>query len=202
MPTDECLPNARHGERIYPWEMSEQDPLLQAHLRRYHHACESITTRDTVVDAACGSGYGSALLAKRAAWVIGIDDYGDALVDAQTHYQDQRSLWFVQADLDQCILPACDVLVSLETVEHLRQPERFIQQVRACARREIILSTPIIPTVGKNPFHRSDFTLDQVRSWFTTDEWIVVQEWLQEDAAVDFGPVYAVVRARRRLCCQ
>ena len=58
------------GERFLPWM---KDPLLAyEHLHRYVHASGYAKGR-RVLDLASGEGYGSSLLARTAASVVGVD---------------------------------------------------------------------------------------------------------------------------------
>ena len=176
--------------------MTEDDPGLQVHLERYRFAYGTVDWGHRVLDVACGCGYGSAILVGRADLVLGFDNNLDAILGAERHYRHHRAV-FLRVDLDTLELPPCDVAVSLETVEHLRDPERFIEQMKESARRSIVLSTPIIPTVHMNPYHLHDFTVDQVRGWFTDERWKIVQEWTQADPAIGPDPCYLVLEARR-----
>ena len=102
----------------------------------------------TVLDAACGYGYGSRLLAETADSVKGVDISEQALAYATSHYA-QGNLTFKKEDITVLDLPenSFDVLVSIETFEHF-PPERTGHFIKA-ARRVLkpggllILSTPV-----------------------------------------------------------
>ena len=70
------------GERFVPGVPGE---IWYEHWHRYHFAVPLV--RDArVLDVACGSGYGSALLARRAHKVTGVDISPDAIAHARTSY--------------------------------------------------------------------------------------------------------------------
>src|SRR5579864_8810676 len=72
------------GERVIPGQV---DPdLMNEHLARYAFAAR-LARGKRVLDASCGAGYGSAELAKSAAWVLGVDQAEDAVEFARENYR-------------------------------------------------------------------------------------------------------------------
>jgi 2-polyprenyl-3-methyl-5-hydroxy-6-metoxy-1,4-benzoquinol methylase len=131
-----------------------------------------------VIDAACGSGYGSQMLRQNAAGVYAVDRDEFALTHARIASSQQPGcpIVFEQHDLDTITLPECDIVVSMETIEHLDDPERWMQNMKRVARR-IVFSCPIGKTTDTNPSHKHDFTQEQIMAW-TTDwkvQWSEVQ---------------------------
>jgi SAM-dependent methyltransferase len=104
------------GERFLPACSGE---IAYEHWHRYAFARRFASGR-RVLDAACGEGYGAALLAATAEHVTGIDIDGATIRHARERYRDPR-LEFLEGS---CIaLPladaSVDVVVSFETIEHL-----------------------------------------------------------------------------------
>jgi len=99
-----------------------------------------------VLDVACGAGYGSALLARRAAKVTGADISPAAIEHARSRYVDIANLVFRQADC--AALPfadaSFDVVVSFETLEHIAAQEAFLDEVERVLRPGgfVVLSCP------------------------------------------------------------
>ena len=58
------------GERFLPGECKGE--IAVEHYQRYQLACQVVSGK-IVLDAACGEGYGSSLLAQHAKKVIGLD---------------------------------------------------------------------------------------------------------------------------------
>lgn len=162
------------SERIHADNRNWQDGAERAHLFRYYLARGFITEKDQVVDVACGCGYGSEILAEVAERVIGID-YDPGSIKHAKEFHIPRSkgdLDFWEGDLNRIErLPESDVIISIETIEHLRDPERFAELLKSAARRLIFVSTPIVPTKHANPHHLHDFTVDQIEGIFGDDEW-------------------------------
>ena len=120
--------DAPSGERFVPEAMGGQ--LIEAeHHARYRHAAQLVAGR-SVLDAGCGVGWGSALLAHAgAARVTGLDIDAGALADA-TGRTDAAT--FVRGDLMD--LPfadaSFDVVVCFEAIEHVLGPLLALDELR------------------------------------------------------------------------
>lgn len=145
------------GERFVP-EIHGNIEL--EHLHRYLQASE-IASGKVVLDIACGEGYGSAVLAKTAGKVIGIDLSTDAVRHAQKRYQ-KENLEFIAGNCAAIPLSAAsvDLVVSFETIEHHEQHELMMQEVKRVLRPTgvLLISSPdkhhySVETGYINPFH-------------------------------------------------
>jgi len=125
------------GERFVPGARGE---IWVEHWHRYHFASRFAAGK-RVVDAACGEGYGSALLARVAAHVTGADLSAQAIAHARATYGDRPNLAFVEASCDRLPLDdACaDLFVTFETVEHITTQEAFIAEIARVLRPEGVL---------------------------------------------------------------
>ena len=105
-------------------------PLGYEHLHRYA-AAGALAGGKRVLDLAAGEGYGSALLARTAAAVTGLDIDADAVAHARNTYFD-GNLRFVRGDATALPLgdDSIDLVVSFETIEQLDEPERMLDEVR------------------------------------------------------------------------
>jgi SAM-dependent methyltransferase len=133
------------GERVYVGKTSGGASVGE-HLARYEFALGLIGRGEFVLDAACGSGYGSQMLAGRARHVVGLDLSESALSYAAKEHQALR-LSYVRADLARglpLLSETVDVVVSFETIEHLGRPERLVAECERVLRHGgyLILSTP------------------------------------------------------------
>ncbi len=130
------------GERFTPECVRE---IWYEHLHRYAFA-RPLVCGLTVLDAACGEGYGSALLASAAAHVDGVDVDADAAAHARQRYGDRDNLEFHEADVTR--LPfeddRFDRIVSFETLEHLEAQDEMLAEFRRVLRPDgvLILSSP------------------------------------------------------------
>lgn len=139
-------------ERIAPgffWPEIEQE-----HLARYRWAAGWVLGR-RVLDVACGTGYGAQVLrAAGARSVASIDLSREALKFGSQRY----GLGAACADAHQLPIASAsfDVVVSLETIEHLQAPHEFVREVRRVLSRggDLLISTPNkTRSTGRNPYH-------------------------------------------------
>jgi 2-polyprenyl-3-methyl-5-hydroxy-6-metoxy-1,4-benzoquinol methylase len=130
------------GERFTP-ECERE--IWYEHFHRYVFAAQWCADKRTL-DAACGEGYGSSLLAKSAASVEGVDISDLAIEHAQNRYGSLRGLAFRKADCTE--LPfdddEFDRVVSFETLEHLAEHDRLLSEFRRVLKPDgcLILSSP------------------------------------------------------------
>lgn len=166
-----------YPERIVP-DDTPAGPLA-VHEERYRFAlpyCEG----KRVLDAACGVGYGSAIVAQRAATVVGIDIAEDAIRYARERY-DAPNVEYRIGDLLSPDLAerAFDVVCSFETLEHLPDRDTFLSHMGRALRDDgiFIVSTPRAARTTDtpiNPHHyveysRADFEA-LIRRYFAAVE--------------------------------
>ena len=96
------------------------------HLQRYLYAAERIKKLlvesgalrfPTILDAGCGCGYGTAMLADAGFTVVGIDNDGDSIVFARENWEREHATFEI-ADLAHQVGPF-DAVVCFEALEHV-----------------------------------------------------------------------------------
>ncbi|MBO4304541.1 MAG: methyltransferase domain-containing protein, partial [Lentisphaeria bacterium] len=111
---------------------------------RYWAAAE-LCSGKKVLDAASGEGYGSRILASAAKETVGVDLCREAVEEAKKKY-DCANLSFVCANVYDMPFGdgEFDCVVSFETVEHLKEPERLFAEIRRVLKPSgfVILSSP------------------------------------------------------------
>ncbi len=154
------------GERVVPG-LVEAD-LWNEHLARYVFAARFVEGK-RVLDAGCGTGYGSAELARAGARVVGLDVSPEAVEWARAHYSAPVFLGGSCASLP-FRAGAFDVVVAFEVIEHLHQQASFLAECRRVLAADglLIVSTPNTlyyaearAAVGPNPFHEHEFEADE-----------------------------------------
>lgn len=155
------------GERVF--EDSTPNRIWLDHIARYKFAGKYVKGKD-VLDIACGTGYGSKFLKDAgAAKVIGVDISIDAIDFAIAKYK-MSGLEFKFGNMLNINFPESyfDVIVSFETIEHIKNPERAIAELHRVLKPKgiLIVSTPNrkLTSPGKsfndapnNPFHVKEY---------------------------------------------
>lgn len=162
---------AATSERLDPLQVgesaSEYDRVtLALHLERYRLAAEYVTGRD-VVDCACGTGYGSEMLARAGARSVqGIDRDASALEFARSQHAANGTSYIAGDAMTFVAQPAPTVWITLETVEHLPDPEGYLRHVASqlAAGGILIASVPVTVSTDGNPHHLWDFTTRSIRA--------------------------------------
>ena len=154
-------------ERLIPKQIAD-DPasqrLFEIHLGRYETAARYVRGK-RVLDIACGSGYGSQMLALAgASAVVGVDVCPQTVHYAGKHYQ-APNVKFVCADAEQFEWPErFDVIISFETIEHLHHPAKFLDRIHSLLvpQGEFILSVPLGETRHVDRYHLHAFSQEEV----------------------------------------
>jgi len=151
------------GERLVP-EAYAGSLVLAEHLARYQFASRLARGR-SVLDAACGEGYGSAILAGAGATsVVGVDIDEATVAHArhthgiEAHEGDVSRLPFDDATFD--------LVVSFETIEHVAEPELALDEFRRVLSPGgvLVVSTPNADEyLEDNPYHQRELTLTQFK---------------------------------------
>lgn len=146
-------------------EALERDINLRRHVERYAAARQFLF--GTVLDASCGVGYGSWLCQKNpdVDLVLGIDADPAAIEWARRHFATQKTR-FECCRIEEFPARKVDVLLSLETVEHLERPEALAGLASRCEAGEVVVSFPLKKTTHYNPFHRWDLSAQDMLHMF------------------------------------
>lgn len=150
-------------ERFSPHQTGD---IALDHMARYAMALMMVKPDDEVLDVASGEGYGSALLSNRCRRVTGVDLSAEAVEHAASRYV-APNLRYLHGDAEDLPLPDqfFDVIVSFETIEHLRTPGAALAHMKRVLkpRGYVVISTPDADVynagrAAKNPYHPSEFT--------------------------------------------
>jgi len=130
------------GERFTP-ECERE--IWYEHYHRYALAAHWCGDK-RVLDAACGEGYGSVLLAGLAASIEAVDVSEQAIEHARQRYGNLQNVGFHIADCTN--LPFADNefdrVVSFETLEHLAEHDQLLAEFRRVLKPDgfLVLSSP------------------------------------------------------------
>jgi 2-polyprenyl-3-methyl-5-hydroxy-6-metoxy-1,4-benzoquinol methylase len=154
------------GERTLP-----DVPVENYWFRRHLVVYEWIAARCAglkVVDMACGEGYGTAVLARRAREVTGVDANPEAFEHARLKYT-RPGVRFVR-NMIELHAEACDAVVFLQTIEHVPDPAGVLRHFREMAGT-VYVSTPNLLTLAPpgadksgNPWHLREYRVAEFRA--------------------------------------
>jgi SAM-dependent methyltransferase len=126
------------------------------HLARYLLAAPYCQGKH-VLDVACGEGYGCQALKRHgAATVDGVDNAPQAIETARALFSGAGINYHVHdAERIDELFPEghFDLVLSLETIEHVRDPARFLRAVKTVAKRDGVI---IISCANDAWYHRAD----------------------------------------------
>jgi 2-polyprenyl-3-methyl-5-hydroxy-6-metoxy-1,4-benzoquinol methylase len=152
------------GERMIP-EVAGRCTFWE-HVYRYAFASRFARGKE-VLDIACGEGYGTAALRiAGATHVIGVDVSEAVCAHARVKYGVETR----QGSAEEIPLAkqSVDLVVSFETIEHLRNPLRFLDECVRVLRENglLVISTPNrdvyrLQAATLNPHHCSEMTIEQ-----------------------------------------
>ncbi|HMJ08788.1 MAG TPA: class I SAM-dependent methyltransferase [Pyrinomonadaceae bacterium] len=167
-------------------------PYWGEHAARYVFALDHIENK-SVMDIACGTGYGLAFLKQRARAVTGVDIDIAAAVEAMSE-KDEKVSVLLGSGLN---LPfhdeSFDVVTSFETLEHLQERQLFLWELKRILRPNglLILSTPnanyTMPKDGKpsNPFHVFEYKPEELRAEIGSI--FVIEQFVGQSLRASYG---------------
>ena len=159
--------------------LREHGSRSDAHVSRYHLACKYVRPGDTVIDAACGLGYGSHVIRSltKCSSVTGIDGSTYGIAYANANFTSDGTTQFTQGYLPDCLraIPdnSVDFVISFETLEHVENPDALLAEFHRILTPggRLISSVPHdwSDETGKdpNPFHLHVYTRSKFISELT-----------------------------------
>jgi ubiquinone/menaquinone biosynthesis C-methylase UbiE len=152
------------GERVIPGQVN--DDLWSEHVARYAYA-RRYASGLQVLDAGCGTGYGSAELAQSAIKVTALDVAPEAINFAASTYPISNLHFLVSSCLAMPVPDtAFDMIVAFELIEHLQDARAFLSECARVLKRNglFMVSSPnkkyyaeSRAQIGPNPYHVHEF---------------------------------------------
>lgn len=133
---------------------------------RYNWAKKFITPTDSVLDAGCGSAFGSEMLAGSCSLYQSVDYSAEA---EPTIVADMNT-W--EPDFD------FDIFIGFESIEHVKNTEHYVSVAKR-AKRMIFITCPASETISWNPHHVYDFTVPQILRLFEDEQWAIADHFLR-----------------------
>jgi SAM-dependent methyltransferase len=148
------------------------------HLARYRFACQFVKGK-TVLDIACGTGYGAKLLKQAGArFVEGVDASIDCVQFAFQY--GEPNLYYQVGDIETFYrVVGYNVVVCFETIEHVEDYRAAINNLYRLTSLggTLIISTPLKSYPGQpaNPYHVHEFEVDELATELETAGFTVTE---------------------------
>jgi SAM-dependent methyltransferase len=152
------------GERTLP-DVPAENYWYRRHLAVYEWIGARVIGK-RVLDMACGEGYGSAVLARGAESVLGVDANPEAFEHARLRYTAQN-VHFERGMVENHGEPrSYDAVVFLQTIEHVHDPVAVLRNLRSLLADggAAYVSTPNLLTLAPpgaaksdNPWHLKEY---------------------------------------------
>jgi 2-polyprenyl-3-methyl-5-hydroxy-6-metoxy-1,4-benzoquinol methylase len=152
----------------------ERELATRRHIERYtmlRQWCHGV-----VIDCACGCGYGTNLISKNpdVSKAIGIDVSEEAISWANENFKEDN-IEFICANMFNLQKLSADVLVSIETIEHIKKTDKYISALHKISANELILSYPTKKSTHYNRFHYYDFKYEEIEKLFLDIGYKIIQ---------------------------
>jgi SAM-dependent methyltransferase len=156
------------GERTLP-DVPEENYWFRRHLVVYEWIAARVGGR-RVVDLACGEGYGTDVLSRTAARVVGVDANPEAFEHARLKYASEKVAF--ERDMIELWTGDVDCVVFLQTIEHVQDPDAVLEHVRELIGPDGVafISTPNLLTLApegaeksENPWHVKEYRATEFR---------------------------------------
>lgn len=157
---ERMIPEYHHGMLMYG-----------EHIMRYESVM-GIVKGKVVLDIASGSGYGSAAISKVASKVFGVDIDAKAVKYSREKYGNERTDFLVGSGTKIPLADkAVDVVVSHETIEHIKDYKKFLHEIKRVLKPggQLVISTPNDDEYpAGNHFHIHQFKIDEFKRLLQT----------------------------------
>ena len=164
------------------------DGIRKDHVARYTWASEQLKEFKDVLDAACGVGYGSNIMAKSGLIVSGMDIDSEAIDYARKHYKHPRAT-FSKQDVTKLEITARNAVVAFECIEHIADPRPLLKSAAKIAP-VLLASVPNEDVFHWNNFkyHFRHYTKNQFESLLNECGWFVESWYGQAGAESEVEP--------------
>lgn len=156
------------------------------HLVRYFYAANLFAGKK-VLDIACGSGYGSKILAMAGCKVTGIDRE-QAAIDIANEYFYHKNIKYLLTKAENVIQQEFDAVVCIGTMEHLQDPGLIFKQLKT---KYLLISVPNEDQVSWSPaeeYHFKHYTPKQLGDLLFSNGYDVEQVLGQKDKVSGVKP--------------
>lgn len=169
------------GERAQHTEKASA--IGDVSIGRYKEIISLIADGSDVLDIACGTGYGSHLIAQSGSRVTGVDVNEAVILKAQTEFGHVADFKIGDGRKIPLVDDSVDTIVSIGTIEHIfvGDEQKFVRELHRVLRKggTAIIYTPqnrlgAVPTWA---WHEKEYSIDQLIELFSTTLFRVKYVW-------------------------
>ena len=144
----------------YHWDSYKNDPVYRTHVDYIVENCKK-KPRGTLLDVGCGDGLISCFLAEKGFKIKGIDIENEGIRLAQSKCS---SVVFEVKDVFD-VKEQFDYLLASEVIEHLYNPDEFLQKIKALFRKEALITAPKRDYYKQlDPYHFREYSIFEFES--------------------------------------
>jgi ubiquinone/menaquinone biosynthesis C-methylase UbiE len=199
----------KHPLVALDFETEEQYCLGLIHRKAYERARTMAKGQD-VLDIGCNNGYGTKIISKNCASIIGVDVSDQAVAEAQRTYATGDLQFRVISGLS---LPfedqTFDLITSFQVIEHVADVEEYLSEIKRVLKTggKVVFTTPnaevrLDPgTKPWNPFHVREYSPEELKKLLSTVFTDVAVEGLFAEPAfyeIEYNRVQAARHLARR----
>ena len=151
-------------------ERAQHDEANNVTYQRCQYAYEfalSYIKDKKVLDIGCGNGYGTALMAKTAKEIVGLDYDAGTVEQNKEKYRSIANISFKQASIPPIPFEdgSFEVITAFQFIEHIEPRKEFLKE---CMRvlspgGSLLVTTPNVKkSLARNPFHVHEYTFAEM----------------------------------------
>ena len=153
----------------------EHHLTMHTHLQLYSFAHMHVYNKK-IIDAACGTCFGSMIYSTAASSIICVDNSKKAIDHGKKLPMFCPTIYLVR-DLNKQVLPEADACVSVETIEHLNSDGFFLKNLNV---KELIFAVPIKMPGG---FHKISFNSpEEWLEYISSNGWAIEYAYVSEES--------------------
>tara|TARA_R110000824_G_scaffold172434_1_gene350284 strand:- start:18507 stop:19109 length:603 start_codon:yes stop_codon:yes gene_type:complete len=154
------------------------DVMFKQQRKIYNEIARRIPEGFTILEAGCGNGVGSAILAQDHDVLA--TDISQRNVNFASCLYRSENIDFATWDVKEECQWSRDAVVAIEVFEHVANPEMVMNRLCHAANQEVWVTSPngrALESPPSNPYHVSEYTVDEMIS-FVPNGWNVEPiEW-------------------------